>query len=291
MSARYRIRHRTSYVYADTVTLSHNLAHLAPCERPGQRLISHQLEVDPIPASLRHRSDYFGNRADSFTITLPHDRLTVTSTAEVVVDPVPTPRPGLTLAWDDARVHHGGTEHAAWEYRFDSGAIPCAGELLTYAAGVFIPGRPVLEAALDLTARIHRDFVYDPGATTVSTPVLDALELRRGVCQDFSQVLIGCLRTTGLGARYVSGYLETSPPPGQPRLVGADATHAWAQVWCGPETGWVDLDPTNNCIPGERHITVAFGRDFTDVSPLKGMVLGGGNAEVTVGVDVERLAE
>ena len=155
-----------------------------------------------------------------------------------------------------------------------------------FAHDIIAHDATILEAGLALNQAVFRRFVYDPRATTVETPVLKALDLRRGVCQDFAGVLIGCLRSLGLPARYVSGYLETSPPPGQQRMIGADASHAWAQLWCGDQAGWIDLDPTNDCIPAERHITLARGRDFGDVSPLKGMVLGGGSADVRVAVDV-----
>ncbi len=287
---RYRIRHLTRYDYADTVTLSQNLAHLALRSGQGQEVLVQRLEIEPTPSSVRRRQDYFGNPTDSFVISSAHKRLVVISHAEVEIAAPLEYDPSSTLSWDHPEVQGGGDEVSAWEYRFDSTQIPCAADLRTYAQADFPPGRPVLEAALAFNARINREFAYDPSATNVSTPVLDALEIKRGVCQDFAQVLIGSLRTLGLCARYVSGYLETAPPPGRPRLVGADATHAWVQLWCGPQTGWVDLDPTNACIPGQRHIRVALGRDFSDVSPLKGMVLGGGQAEVTVGVDVERLS-
>lgn len=276
----------TRYDYAESVTLSQNLAHLALRVGPGQTIHTQRLDIDPLPSSLRRRLDYFGNPTDAFVIAQPHRRLVVISQSEVEVSPVMTPDPACTMPWDGPGVMD---DLAACEYHFDSTMIPCAADLRAYGQPDFLPGRPLLEAALALNARINREFVYDPDATNVATPVLDALDLKRGVCQDFAQVLIGCLRTLGLCARYVSGYLETSPPPGRPRLVGADATHAWAQVWCGAQIGWIDLDPTNACIPGERHISVAVGRDFSDVSPLKGMVLGGGHADVTVAVDVERL--
>jgi len=289
VTVRYRIRHLTTYVYSDIVTMSQNLAHLALRTAAYQRVLSHALEITPTPAVLRRRNDYFGNPSDAFTVTVSHNRLVVLSHGEVEVQPVVTPDPWSTPGWDSPAVQGGADDCRAWEYRFESAQIPCASDLRTFAVADFPPGRPVLEAALALNARINREFTYDPAATNVTTAVLEALELRRGVCQDFAQVLIGCLRTLGLCARYVSGYLETSPPPGRERMVGADATHAWAQVWCGAQFGWIDLDPTNACIPGERHILVAIGRDFADVSPLKGMVLGGGHAEVSVGVDVERL--
>jgi len=286
---RYRVRHITTYAYSEPVTLSQNLAHLAIRGSVRQQVSEARLDIEPTPAVVRRRSDYFGNPTDAFTITSQHARLVVSSQSVVQVEAPITPDPESTPAWDDMSLQGGGSDLAAAEYRYDSAQIPCAAVLRAYAQPDFTPGRPVLAATLAFNARINREFVYDPAATNVSTPVLDALDLRRGVCQDFAQVLIGALRTLGLCARYVSGYLETTPPPGRPRLVGADATHAWAQVWCGSQHGWIDLDPTNACIPGERHILVAIGRDFADVSPLKGMVLGGGQAEVTVGVDVERL--
>lgn len=288
---RYRIRHLTRYDYAEAVTLSQNVAHLAPRSDGSVSVLSFRLDVEPLPGTIRTRLDYFGNRTDSFVITAPHRQLVVTSHAEVDVLAPTVPDSELTPAWDGFEVQGGGLDFGAWEYRFDSTLIPCSADLAAYARPDFAPGRPVLAAALALTVRMNREFAYDPSATTAATPVLDALEMRRGVCQDFAQVLIGCLRTLGIPARYVSGYLETTPPPGRPRLVGADATHAWVQAWCGSQAGWVDLDPTNACIPGDRHIPVGWGRDFSDVSPLKGMVLGGGRAEVSVGVDVERIDE
>lgn len=286
---RYRIRHLTRYDYADTVTLSQNVAHLAIRHGDGQSVLSQRLDIEPMPSALRRRVDYFGNAADFFVIASGHRRLVVVSHAEVEVVSADACDPLATPPWDAPEVQGGGQDASAWEYRFDSAQIPCAADLRAYAQADFPAGRPVLDAAVALNRRIHDEFAYDPKATSVATPVLDALEMRRGVCQDFAQVLIGCLRTLGLCARYVSGYLETSPPPGRPRLVGADATHAWVQLWCGVDAGWIDLDPTNACIAGDRHIRVAIGRDFSDVSPLKGMVLGGGQAEVTVGVDVERV--
>lgn len=285
---RFRVSHRTVYRYSETVTLSQNLAHLAPRAVARQRVLAHRLEIDPVPTAVRRRLDYFGNPADAFAIAIPHQTLAVLSACELALHPASWPEPEATPAWDDAAVRGGGDAVEAWEFRFDSAQAPCAAELLAYAAPDFPPGRPVLAAAVAFAERIRREFAYDPGATTVATPVLEALELRRGVCQDFAQVMIGGLRSLGLAARYASGYLETRPPPGRPRLVGADATHAWVQLWCGP-AGWVDLDPTNACLASDHHLLVAVGRDFADVSPLKGMVLGGGRAVVSVAVDVERL--
>lgn len=288
---RYRIRHITRYDYADMVTLSQNVAHLSPRPIARQQIISQQLDIDPVPVASRRAIDYFGNPCDFFTINVPHRFLVVTSSCELSVGSPPPVDPAGTPPWDGPLVQGGGDDPEAWEYRYDSTAIPCSAECRRYIGGSAIPGLPVLQLGLELNRRINSEFAYDPAATSVATPVLDVLELRRGVCQDFAHMLIACLRTLGIAARYVSGYLETTPPPGRARLVGADATHAWAQIWCGPGVGWIDLDPTNDCIPGERHISIAHGRDFTDVSPLKGMVLGGGTHDVTVGVDVERIPE
>lgn len=283
---RYRIRHRTAYTYSEPVTLSQNVAHLAPRDDGGQRLLDYRLDIVPAPERRWQREDAYGNRELAFVVAAPHRCLEVLSQAVVeVARPCPPP-PDATPPWDALAA---SIDPVVGEFRYDSRLVPCCRELLAYAAPDFPPGRPVLAAAFAFACRIRREFAYDPGSTTAATPVLDALELRRGVCQDFAHIMIGGLRSLGLCARYVSGYLETDPPPGRPRLVGADATHAWVELWCGPGVGWVHLDPTNACLPADRHIVVAIGRDFADVSPLKGLVLGGGQARVSVGVDVERI--
>jgi transglutaminase-like putative cysteine protease len=281
---RYLLRHLTSYHYSLPVTVSHNVAHLHPREESTQQVRAFNLSISPQPLTVEVRRDAWGNRVDAFVIQEPHLALEVAAGCTVTVDPHRPPQPGDTPAWSTIASAILPMEVA--EFRFDSPLIPCAPALRAFAREVVAPDATILAAGLALNQAVFRRFIYDPRATTVETPVLKALDLRRGVCQDFAGVLIGCLRSLGLPARYISGYLETSPPAGQQRLVGADASHAWAQVWCGAQTGWIDLDPTNNCIPGERHITAARGRDFGDVSPLKGMVLGGGNAEVRVAVDV-----
>jgi transglutaminase-like putative cysteine protease len=224
-----------------------------------------------------------------FAVQEPYRTLTVTanSTVEVIVPAVP--HPDGTPAWDivcDALRHDrsaAGLE--AYQYLFESPHIPCSARLRHYAAPSFPPGRPLLDAVLDLTHRLYTDFTYDPRATSVSTPLHDVLQARRGVCQDFAHVQIGCLRALGLAARYVRGYLVTQAPADQPRMVGADASHAWVSVYC-PEYGWIDADPTNNVLPSDRHITVALGRDYSDVSPIKGVFLGGGQHTMQVAVDV-----
>ncbi|MCS6969927.1 MAG: transglutaminase family protein, partial [Planctomycetes bacterium] len=284
---RYRVRHLTEYTYSDSVTLSQNVAHLAPRDGAGQRVLEHRLEIEPAPDQRWRRLDYFGNDEDSFVVLTAHRRLTVLSNAEVDVARRPPSSADIaaTPPWEEL-ARSARRDAMVAEYIYDSRLIPCCRELADYARPDFAAGSPVLAAGLAFAVRIRREFAYDPGSTNATTPILDALELRRGVCQDFAQVMIGSLRSLGLPARYVSGYLETDPPPGRPRLVGADASHAWVQLWCGPALGWVDIDPTNACLPGERHIVVAIGRDFADVSPLKGLVLGGGQAKVRVAVDV-----
>jgi transglutaminase-like putative cysteine protease len=231
--------------------------------------------------------DFFGDAVTFFTVQEPHRMLTVTANSTVEVTAVP--HPDDTPAWDTVRdllrSEPNATDLEVYQYLFASPHIPCSRRLWRYAAPSFPPGRPLLDAVLDLTRRIHTDFTYDPRATSVSTPLHDVLRARRGVCQDFAHVQIGCLRALGLAARYVSGYLVTQAPPGQPRLVGADASHAWVSVYC-PGYGWIDTDPTNNMLRSDRHITVAWGRDYSDVSPIKGVFLGGGQHTMQVAVDV-----
>jgi len=233
--------------------------------------------------------DFFGNAVTFFAVQEPHRSLTITARSTVQVIPRRMPRPEHTPAWETVRdlLHHerSAAQLEAVQYLFESPHIPCSSRLRHYAAASFPPGRPLLSAVLDLTRRIATDFTYDPQATSVSTPLQDVLRAGRGVCQDFAHVQIGCLRALGLAARYVSGYLVTRPPPGQPRLVGADASHAWVSVYC-PGHGWIEADPTNNMLPSDRHITIAFGRDYSDVSPIKGVLLGGGRHTMRVAVDV-----
>ncbi len=238
---------------------------------------------------IREQADFFGNRATYFTIEEPHDELKVKAVSRVAVAPAAPPDPAATPPWEAAlaslELDRSPQGLEARQFVFDSPYVRASADLAHYAAPSFPPGRPLLDAALDLMRRIHADFRYDPRATTLSTPLREVLALRRGVCQDFAHLQIGCLRSLGLAARYVSGYLRTTPPPGRPRLVGADASHAWLSVWC-PGFGWIDLDPTNAQIPSEGHILLAWGRDYDDVSPIKGVNLGGGRHSMTVEVDV-----
>lgn len=235
-------------------------------------------------------TDYFGNAALFFAVRGSHRTLSVTSQSFVVLEPQPRPDPASTPPWeavrDAVRADVLTPDAAAGEFSFASPLITPTARFAEYARVSFPAQRPILEAALHLNHRIFTDFKFDRKATDVATPVNEAFEKRSGVCQDFAHICIACLRALGLPARYVSGYLETLPPPGKPKMVGADASHAWVGVWCGPEAGWADLDPTNDCMPSAQHVTVAYGRDFGDVSPLRGVVYGSGEQELTVAVDV-----
>ena len=291
---RYAISHRTVYVYHNAVSVSHHLIRLRPRELAYQRCLKYQLSAEPAPAVMDSREDYFGNNVNFVTIEGPHCQLSITTNCEVEVTAKPAPAPAATQAWEQVRelcrgdVYNASGE--ACEFVFPSPLIQPRPEFAQYAAPAFSPGRPLLEAGMDLMERIHHDFTFDPEATTVATPLEQVFRQRRGVCQDFAQFHVACLRALGLPARYVSGYLETVPPPGQPKLVGADASHAWIQLW-GGDSGWIDLDPTNNLLPGGRHVTLAWGRDFNDVSPLRGVLVGSGSHQLKVAVDVTPLAE
>jgi len=250
---------------------------------------STKLIVGPIPAVIVERLDYFGNPATYFTVQEPHAVLKIAVEHSFTRTVYPLP-PGHSPPWEEIRDRLPRDRSFKWldayQFVFDSRYAATAPTYAEYAAVSFTPGRPIIEAAQDLTRRINTDFVYDPRATTVATPVSEVFDNRRGVCQDFAHLQLACLRSLGLAARYVSGYLSTLPPPGRARLIGVDATHAWLSLFCG-DAGWIDFDPTNNLIPSDRHILLAWGRDFDDVSPVKGVILGGGQHSVSVYVDVE----
>jgi transglutaminase-like putative cysteine protease len=285
----YRVTHTTTYVYSEPVTLCHNLVHLTPRDTPHQTTRHPQLLVSPLPAVSKAHTDSFGNHAQFFTVQEPHQKLSVIARSTTQVKQYVPPAADATPPWEQVRAAVAADRSPqgleTYQFAFDSPYIRTNPDLADYAAASFPEGRPLLEAVLDLTRRIHKDFRYDDTATTVATPIHEVLRVRRGVCQDFAHLQIGCLRTLGLAARYVSGYLLTNPPAGQQRLVGADASHAWLSVHC-PGWGWIDVDPTNDLIPSHKHITLAWGRDYDDVSPIKGVILGGGEHSVTVGVDV-----
>ena len=290
-TVRYQIIHRTCYHYEGPVTVSHHLARLAPRTLPGQRCPWHKLEIQPAPVGRGVHMDAFGNTTAYFELEGKHDSLEVTAKSLVEVLPASSTRiHAETPPWESVRDSCHGEKLTpgsdAGMFRFASPLVPTGTEFADYARPDFQPGRPIREAVSDFMARIHREFTFDPRATEVSTPVAEVLKHRAGVCQDFAHLMLACLRSLGLPARYVSGYIETVPPPGMARLTGADASHAWASVFCGDQAGWIDADPTNNLFPSERHITVAWGRDFSDVSPLRGVTMGAGGQRLQIAVDV-----
>jgi len=285
----FDVVHTTTYEYASTVSVAHNLIRLAPRKLSRQHRLGHIIEIDPAPSVTSVHTDYFGNEVLFATIAESHKELRVTSRSTVAVGPALIPDFTETPAWETVGVlcRHDRSQKAleAAEFTFASPLVPTEAAFADYAEESFAQHRPILECIMDLTSRIHRDFKFDPRATTVATPLEQVFKERRGVCQDFAHLQIACLRSLGLPARYVSGYLETVPPPGQPKLAGADASHAWISVFC-PGIGWIDFDPTNDMIPSMRHITVAWGRDYADVSPVRGVVSGGDQHTLTVAVDV-----
>jgi transglutaminase-like putative cysteine protease len=291
---RYRVTHRTTYSGDQPVSICHNEAWLIPRDLPHQKTDSHQLEILPVPSCQTTRVDYFGNPVAMFSFYHGFETLTVAAVSELTLRSRDVSLHEASPAWETVRDGLRSPDRpeslSAYEFAFPSPRIPVSGELAAYALSSFAPGRPILEGAVDLTERIHRDFEFDPRSTTVTTPVAEVLQHRKGVCQDFAHLQIAMLRSLGLPARYVSGYLRTHPPEGQSRLVGVDASHAWLSLFCG-ELGWIDLDPTNNLLPDLEHITIAWGRDYSDVCPLKGVYIGGGRNALKVGVDVTPLED
>lgn len=284
---RYKIRHLTRYRYSEAVTNSQHDLHLVPRALSHQRCLFSELEIRPAPSVCQERVDYFGNRAAHMVLASAHAELAVIAHSRVEVTAPDTIAPDQDMAWEAAVSHiaHDRGQLQVQEMTFSSPYIVGWDELQSYARMSFPPGQPVLKGCLDLMARVHGDFTYDAKATTIATPLDEVFQNRRGVCQDFAHLMIACLRSLGLAARYVSGYLATTPPPGKARLVGADASHAWLSVF-SPGLGFVDLDPTNNVLVSDQHITLAIGRDFGDVTPLRGVVLGGGRHDLEVAVDV-----
>lgn len=285
----YHVTHETRYEYSDIVSMSHNIVHLAARSYARQTRLRHDLQVSVSPAVSAAQVDYFGNPMTFLTVQEPHRRLDLRAVNEVRVHPKPPPPAEQTMPWEQVRnllrTDRSLEALDAYQFAFDSPSVRCSPELWAYASPSFPAGRPVLEGVLDLTRRIHTEFRYDPEATTTTTPLCEVLALRRGVCQDFAHLEIGCLRSLGLAARYVSGYLLTTPPPGRPRLIGADASHAWLAIYV-PYFGWIEVDPTNDLIPDDKHVVLAWGRDYDDVSPIRGVILGGGQHSVTVAVNV-----
>ncbi len=286
---KYRVTHETTYHGDQPVSVCHNEAWLKPRDTAFQCCEDHQLVAHPAPTSLSHRRDYFGNHVFGFSFNRGYDSMTVTSTSEIALSEKVILPAEQSPAWNQLsqRLTEAATpvDLAASEFLFDSPRCQGLPPLAAYARQSFPLGRPLLEAAAELTTRIYRDFEFNARATTVTTPVDEVFRLRKGVCQDFAHLEIAALRSLGLAARYVSGYLRTRPAPGKPRLVGVDASHAWLSVYVG-DGEWLDLDPTNNLVPNLEHITVAWGRDYSDVCPLKGVFIGGGRHSLAVSVDV-----
>ncbi|HEX2547562.1 MAG TPA: transglutaminase family protein [Ramlibacter sp.] len=285
------VLHETAYDYRTMVRTAQHMARLKPADRDGQELLSHRLTIDPLPLQQSESLDVFGNTRNFFSLQFAHESLRVV--AESLVSTSPRQQPADSLPWEEVaertRYHRGASYDPAVEFAFGSPYVPRDRAFVVYAKESFAPGRPLLDAARDLMTRIHEDFEYETTTTDVNTPALEALQLRKGVCQDFAHVMLGCLRSLGLPARYVSGYLLTEPAPGQPRLVGCDASHAWASVYLPSDDGagaWVDLDPTNDRSAGEDYVTLAIGRDYSDVSPMRGVLQGGANHRLSVAVTV-----
>ena len=291
----YRVRHMTSYAYASPVDIGTHLLHLQPRALPSQRIVTTALLAVPQPAGLRTGTDCFGNAVAWMFLDAAHPSFAVTLDATVAVQARAVPFPAATPAWESvahAALAGGAGAYEAAEFVFDSPMAPALDAAGDYARVSFPPGRPVLEGLIDLNARIGRDFAFRAGVTNVHTTVAQVLAQRAGVCQDFSHLMIAGLRALGLPARYVSGYIRTKPPPGQARRRGCDQSHAWVGCWLGGAHGWVDVDPTNEVVVRDEHVVLGWGRDFSDVSPLCGVILGGGGKHaLTVSVDLEPLVE
>jgi transglutaminase-like putative cysteine protease len=290
----YRLTHVTTYSYAEPVSLSQHVVRLQPRALPGQAVLEHALTFDPPPRHAGEYLDYFGNRTAFAAIQASHSQLVIKSESTVRRIRSPMPDRLETPSWEQVRQFSRGEQLGsaleASEFLHDSPMIEADDAFGAYALKSFSKGRPILDAVLDLTERIQAEFAFDPGATSIATPVTEVLRTRRGVCQDFAQLQIACLRSLGLPARYVSGYIETLPPPGQEKLVGADASHAWVSFYCHG-IGWIDVDPTNNLLVGGQHVTLGWGRDYADVSPVRGVILGSGQHELAVSVDLRPVEE
>jgi transglutaminase-like putative cysteine protease len=286
---RYRVRHTTAYSYRKPVDLASHMLHLSPRPLPHQTIAATALQSMPAPVRSTEALDHFGNQVTWLFLDMPHAEFEVTMDAVVDVAFPPPPPADATPPWEDvaAAAREGGAFWQASEFVFESPMVALDPSAAAYAAKSFPPGRPILAGVKDLTARIRREFAFRGGVTTISTPVSKVMQLRAGVCQDFTHVMISGLRSLGLPARYVSGYIRTKPPPGQVRRRGADQSHAWVGAWMGPEHGWVDFDPTNDLIVSDEHVVLGWGRDFGDVSPLRGVILGGGRHSLKVSVDLE----
>lgn len=288
----YNVSHRTTYRYSYPVSVGEHVACLKPRSFSQNRLVQNSLSIHPAPSTLTERVDYFGNTLSFFTVEEPHKELIVEAKSQVNVDRRSIAPGGLSRPWEKSArplaEDHSDEALAAYQFQFASPRVSLNQEFAAYALESFKPGRPMRESLVELTSRIYADFRFDSKVTTVRTPPEEVFRKRQGVCQDFAHVEIACLRSINLAARYVSGYLRTYPPPGKLRMVGADASHAWISAYSRDE-GWLDMDPTNNIAPTDGHVTLAWGRDYGDVSPLRGLILGGGKNTLNVEVDIEPL--
>ena len=286
---RYKVRHSTRYAYPTAVDLASHVLRLRPRELAHQRVIQTQVTADPPAARLSDGIDHFGNHVTWMFHDFPHQHFLVTLEAEIDVAPPPPPDPAMTLPWEQvaSACRRDASAWKAAEFVFPSARAPADGAVAVYVEKSFPAERPILAGLLDLLARIRRDFKFQSGVTTITTPVGRVLEQRAGVCQDFSHLMISGLRGLGLPARYVSGYIRTRPPAGIAPRRGVDQSHAWVGCWLGPVHGWIDLDPTNNLIVADEHVVLAWGRDFGDVSPVRGVILGGGRHGIKVSVDLQ----
>ncbi len=291
---KYRVRHVTRYDYRTPADLGVHLAHLRPRKLPVQRVLEAEIRAAPVVSWRREGRDHFGNDVTWLSLDAAHAAFEVTAEATVdVLFPKP-PEPGETPAWEAVAQIAADGSAAGWhaaEFVYDSPLAPTDPDARSYAAASFRAGRPILVSLLELNARIKRDFRFRAGVTTTTTPIRDVLRKREGVCQDFAQMMISMLRCHGVPARYVSGYIRTRPAPGQPRRLGADQSHAWVSAWLGPEHGWVDLDPTNGIVVRDEHVVLGWGRDYSDVTPLRGVILGGGEQTLSVEVQLEPLTD
>jgi transglutaminase-like putative cysteine protease len=289
---KYKVTHITDYIYEFPATLCHNLMFQIPPELSFQKVVEYSCEINPRPSSKLERVDFFGNKYLYFSVERPHKNLTVQSKSVVKLL---TPEwisiePDSTMVWEKVvdLLHSNKTSTDIRQYYLESNHVQYVDGIKEYTLKSFTPGRPIMEAMLDLNTRIFEDFAFTPGFTDISTPLEQVFKHKKGVCQDFAHFSLACLRAIGLSARYVSGYLETLPPPGKPKLVGADASHAWIAVYI-PGHDWVEFDATNNLLVNDKHVRVAVGRDFADVTPLKGIVYSGSEQEMKVSVDVRSL--
>ncbi|WP_428532799.1 transglutaminase family protein [Rhodopila sp.] len=285
---RYRVQHITRYAYGSPVELAAHMVHLRPRPRPWQTVVSDHITTEPKPARRRDGLDHFGNSVTWLFLDLPHADFKVTADSVVEVNCPPPPAASATLPWED--VVQASRSNDGWqavEFQFSTAMTPPDPGCRDYVSQSFTRHRPVLDALLELNSRFYNEFRFRSGVTTISTPVSQVIARREGVCQDFSHAMISGLRGIGIPARYTSGYIRTKPPPGQAKRQGADQSHAWVGCWLGPRHGWVDLDPTNGIVVKDEHVLLGWGRDFSDVSPVRGVILGGGDHVVRVAVDLE----